>query len=105
MHGMVTIACHSAERTVTWPPSLPPQGYIASGDGYIRRYDDIVLDIHNKTKCVDDALLWADTLADSYFQAVEWLFHDIMMDLNIVLALDNAPFVLDADRRGGKVLT
>ena len=21
MHGMVTIACHSAERTVTWPPS------------------------------------------------------------------------------------
>jgi len=34
-----------------------PQGYIASGDGYTRRYDEIVSDIPNKTKCVDDVLL------------------------------------------------
>ncbi|XP_071478837.1 uncharacterized protein [Diadema antillarum] len=50
-----------------------PQGYIASGDGYTRRYDEIVSSIHNRTKCVDDVLLWADTLRDSFFQAVEWL--------------------------------
>uniref|UniRef100_A0A8C4Q621 Polyprotein n=1 Tax=Eptatretus burgeri TaxID=7764 RepID=A0A8C4Q621_EPTBU len=30
-----------------------PQGYIASGDGYTRRYDEIVSDIPNKTKCID----------------------------------------------------
>ena len=50
-----------------------PQGYIASGDCYTRRYDEIVSDIQNRTKCVDDALLWADTLEESFFQAVQWL--------------------------------
>jgi hypothetical protein len=50
-----------------------PQGYIASGDGYTRRYDEIVADIPHKTKCIDDALLWADDLEDSFFQAVHWL--------------------------------
>jgi hypothetical protein len=29
-----------------------PQGYIASGDAYTRRYDEIVADIPSKTKCV-----------------------------------------------------
>lgn len=50
-----------------------PQGYMASGDGYSRRYDEVVADIGNKTKCVDDTLLWADTIEESYFQAVHWL--------------------------------
>jgi hypothetical protein len=50
-----------------------PQGYIASGDGYSRRYDEVVADIGNKTKCVDDTLLWADTVEESYFQAAQWL--------------------------------
>ena len=50
-----------------------PQGYIASGDGYSRRYDEIVADVHHKTKCIDDALLWANTIEDSFHQAVEWL--------------------------------
>ena len=50
-----------------------PQGYIASGDGYSRRFDEIVSHIPNKTKCIDDALLWADDLSASFFQAVEWL--------------------------------
>ena len=50
-----------------------PQGYIASGDGYTRRYDEIVAEIPNKTKCVDDALLWADTLEESFYQTVQWL--------------------------------
>jgi len=47
-----------------------PQGYIASGNGYTRRYDEIVSDIPNKTKCVDDVLLWADSLEESFFQTV-----------------------------------
>ena len=50
-----------------------PQGYIASGDGYTRRYDALVADINNKTKCVDDALLWANTLEESFHQTVKWL--------------------------------
>ncbi|GFR80773.1 enzymatic polyprotein, partial [Elysia marginata] len=50
-----------------------PQGYIASGDGYTRRCDEVIAEIPNKTKCVDDALLWADTLEESFHQAVQWL--------------------------------
>ena len=50
-----------------------PQGYIASGDGYTRRYDEIVATIPNKTKCVDDVLLWANTIEESFDQTVNWL--------------------------------
>ena len=52
---------------------VAPQGYIASGDGYTRRYDEIVADISQKTKCVDDALLWADDIEESFWQSVNWL--------------------------------
>ena len=50
-----------------------PQGYIASGVGYTRTFDEIVSDIPNKTKCFDDTLLWADSLEQSFHQAVELL--------------------------------
>ena len=50
-----------------------PQGYIASGDGYASRYDGIVADIPNKTKCIDDTLLWSNHIGDAYEQATEWL--------------------------------
>ena len=36
---------------------VAPQGYIASGDGYTRRFDEIVSQVPNKTKCIDDTLL------------------------------------------------
>ena len=49
------------------------QGYIASGDGYSRRYDEIVADVPRKTKCIDDTLLWADSMEESFFQAANWL--------------------------------
>lgn len=35
-----------------------PQGYIASGDGYSRWFNEIVSDIPNRIKVIDDALLW-----------------------------------------------
>ena len=50
-----------------------PQGYIASGDGYTRRFDEVVSDIPHKTKCVDDTLMWSDSIKESFFQACNWL--------------------------------
>ena len=50
-----------------------PQGYIASGDGYSRRFDEIASDISDKTKCIDDTLLWSDSIEKAFFQAVQWL--------------------------------
>ena len=50
-----------------------PQGYIASGDGYTRRYDEVMSSIPNKTKCIDDTLLWSRTIEECFFQACRWL--------------------------------
>ena len=56
---------------------VAPQGYIASGDGYTRRYDEILanakLSHKNYTKCIDDALLWSESIEDSFWKTVEWL--------------------------------
>ena len=49
-----------------------PQGYISLGNGYSRRFDEIVSEFPNKIKMIDDALLWSDT-ASSFFQACRWL--------------------------------
>lgn len=50
-----------------------PQGYIASGDGYTRRFDEITSDFLNKTQCVDDTLLWEDNIEESFHQTSRWL--------------------------------
>ena len=50
-----------------------PQGYIASGDGYTWRYDELVSNNSNKKKCVDDLLVWDDSINDSFVQAVQSL--------------------------------
>ena len=70
-----------------------PQGYIALGDGYSRRFDETVSHIPNKTKCIDDTLLWADNLTKSFFQAVEWL--NICGQNGIILNPDK--FIFGAD--------
>ena len=33
---------------------VAPQGFLASGDGYARRYDELIADVQRKSKCVDD---------------------------------------------------
>ncbi len=70
-----------------------PQGYIASGDGYTRRYDEITSSIPNKTKCVDDTLLWSDTIEESFYQASNWL--DICGRHGITLNQDKFRFAKD----------
>ena len=52
---------------------VAPQGYIASGDGYTRRFDEIIMDFPRKTKCVDDTLLWDDSIEQAFFHTVDWL--------------------------------
>ena len=36
---------------------LPKGHYLASGDAYKRRYDEIIIYIPRSTKCVDDTVL------------------------------------------------
>ena len=50
-----------------------PQGLISAGDGYTRRYDEIVVDIPDKTKCIDDVGMWAEDIEKSFFQTCRWM--------------------------------
>lgn len=40
---------------------------------YTRRYDEIIAVVPNRTKCVDDTLLWSTDVEQSFYQAVNWL--------------------------------
>ena len=80
-----------------------PQGYTASGDGYSRRYDEIVSTIPDKTKCIDDTLLWADDLEASFHQAVQWL--DICGRNGITLNPDKFQFAQDTVEFAGFEIT
>ena len=80
-NGYHSVPLHPDDRHLTtfitpwgrYRYKVAPQGYIAAGDGYTRRFDEIVADIPNKTKCIDDTLLWADSIEESFHQAVQWL--------------------------------
>ena len=52
---------------------VAPQGYISSGDAYTRRYDELVADIPNKVKCVDDALIYSNSLEQAFWDTIDWL--------------------------------
>ena len=110
-NGYHSVPLHEDDRHLTtfitpwgrYRYKVAPQGYIASGDGYTRRYDEIVAHIPNKTKCIDDALLWADTLEESFFQTVEWL--DICGQHGITLNPDKFVFAQDEVEFAGFEIT
>lgn len=52
-----------------------PQGFHGSGDGYTRRFDDITVDMTRKTRCIDDSLLWDDSIESSFWHTVEYISH------------------------------
>ena len=80
-NGYHSVCLHPDDRHLTtfitpwgrYRYKTAPQGYIASGDGFSRRFDEIVSDVPDKTKCIDDTLLWADNIEGSFYQAVNWL--------------------------------
>lgn len=82
---------------------VAPQGYISSGDGYSRRFDEIVADFPQKTKCVDDTLMWSNTIEDSFFQAVKWL--DICGNNGIILNPSKFQFGKDTVEFAGFEIT
>ena len=52
-----------------------PQGFKASGDGYTRRYDEIIADVERKTKAVDDTVVWDDKaeMKDHWWRVLDYL--------------------------------
>ena len=50
-----------------------PQGHMASGDGYVRRFDDIISDVDRKQKVVDDVLLHDDAIEGAFYHTFDFL--------------------------------
>ena len=69
---------------------VAPQGCTASGDGYSRRYDEIIADIERKTKCVDDTALWDTDLESHWWRMLD--FVELCGNNGIVLNKDKFQF-------------
>ncbi len=52
---------------------VAPQGSAASGDGYARRYDEIIENVERITKCVDDAVQWDTDLEQHWWRVIDYL--------------------------------
>ena len=51
-----------------------PQGHLASGDAYTRRYDDIISDVPRKHKIVDDVLLYDKGIEEAFYHVFDYLY-------------------------------
>ena len=50
-----------------------PQGFLSSGDGYNRRFDEITSHVLRAERCVDDTLLYDDDPEANWWRAIEFL--------------------------------
>ena len=80
-----------------------PQGYLAAGDAYTRRYDEIIKDVPNKLKCVDDTLLHDTDIESAFFHA--WDYLTICADNGITVNEPKFKFCEDTVEFGGLKLT
>lgn len=101
-NGYHSVPLHEDDRHLTtfitpwgrYRYRVAPQGYIASGDSYTRRYDEIIADFPQKTKCVDDTLLWEESVEKSIWQTIEYI--DLCGRKGITFNIPK--FVLAADK-------
>ena len=80
-----------------------PQGYVASGDTYTRRYDEIIKDIPRKIKVVDDTLLYDKTIKDAFYHTLDYL--SLCETNGIVINKDKFQFCQDVVQFGGLRIT
>ena len=50
-----------------------PQGFLAAGDGYTARYDLITRNFEDYERCIDDTVLWSDTIEGCLMQTCKYL--------------------------------
>ena len=80
-----------------------PQGFIAAGDAYTRRYDEIIKDVQNKIKCVDDTLLYDSDIESAFYRA--WDYLQLCMDNGITINENKFQFCQDTAMFAGLKIT
>ena len=80
-----------------------PMGYHASGDAYTRRFDDITHGIADVARCVDDSLLWDDTIEGSFRHTFGYLKH--CSDNGIIFNAEKFVFAMEECEFAGFEMT
>ena len=50
-----------------------PQGFLASGDAYNKRMDDITAGVQNKIEIIDDTMLWEGSREECFFATCKYV--------------------------------
>ena len=80
-----------------------PKGYLASGDTYTRRYDEIIKDTPHKMKIVDNTLLYDSNIEGAFYHTFDFLLQ--YAKNRIVLYTDKFQFSQDVVQFGGLQIT
>ena len=56
-----------------WRYTRAPQGYVSSGDGYNRRFDEILSNFERKERCVDDVIFHDEDLETHWWRTIDLL--------------------------------
>ena len=80
-HGYHSVPIHPADRHITtfitkegrFQYRTAPQGLLSAGDGYTQRFDEIIGNFPNHSKCVDDSILWRDNIESNFYATCEFL--------------------------------
>ena len=60
-----------------------PQGYLASGDAYAKRFNELIKEVRQKINIVDDALLYEYSIEEAFYHM--WDFLQLCVDNGIVI--------------------
>ena len=56
-----------------WRHKRAPQGFVGSGDGFNRRFDEILVDMVRKERVVDDVLHYDTDLREHWWRTIDYL--------------------------------
>ena len=70
-----------------------PQGFFAAGDIFTSRYDDIIKDVKNIVKIVDDGLLYSTGIEQSFWDT--WDFLTLCAENGVTINIDKIQFCQD----------
>ena len=56
----------------SWRYTRAPQCFLSSGDGYIRRFDEIIATFQRKERCIDDTMHWYVELLNHWRRPIDY---------------------------------
>jgi len=82
---------------------VAPQGFLASGDSYARRFDEIITDVERKTKCVNDTLMWDESLEEHWWRMTDFLM--LLANNGVILNRQKFQFAQESVNFAGSYIT